>query len=122
MKLVKSGAQAVELAAKCPASTHDRPDLLRVSRGGHQRLAMTLQLHAPRLQLVHRGVPVRQGVRHSRLERRCSLRLLGHVRISICDRAICSQVQGAHLAFMDLNARWSRVVQVFQVFTRVNPG
>jgi hypothetical protein len=41
------------------------------------------------------------------------------VRISICDRAICSQVQGAHLAFMDLNAP---VVAVVQVFTPVNPG
>ena len=117
--MIKPGPEAVELAAECTAGTHDCSDLLRVGSSGHKRLAVALQLHAPRLQLVDSGVAVRKGIRHSGPERRRSLRVLVHVRISMCDRAICSQVQGAHLAFMDMNAHWSRRVQAF---TRVNPG
>ena len=106
--MIKPGPEAVELAAECTAGTHDRSDLLRVGSSGHKRLTVALQLHAPRLQLVHRRVPVRQGIRQSSSKRRRFLRVLVHVRISMCDRAICSQVQGAHLAFMDMNAQWSR--------------
>src|SRR5215204_6347540 len=59
--LLETLAELLELLPQRATCAHDSAHLLPIGAAGHQPLAMPLQLHASRLELVDGRVTVRQG-------------------------------------------------------------
>jgi hypothetical protein len=85
---LEATAQLLEFIAKGAPCAHDRPDVFPVGTAGHQPLAMALELHAARLELVDGRVAVRQGGLESSCQRSW-LGLARHSSPSMCQSAKC---------------------------------